>query len=85
MRLENIKEKLEKEGYTLTIRPLKGIEKCLQRLISADNEDVSLNGFFRVFIFEEKLYLDFASQRRENKYFDTEKELIEHIKETFPV
>ncbi|WP_075343118.1 hypothetical protein [Tenacibaculum agarivorans] len=85
MILEKIKEKLNKEGYQIIMRPLKGTDNCIQGGIPKKNKNASLNTFFRIIIPGDKLYLDFMSQRETNKYFDSEKDLIAFIKQKFPI
>ncbi len=83
MILERIKEKLIKEGYEITLRPLKGIGNCIQGGIPKENENSSLDAYFRVLIVKDKIYLDFISQIENNKYFDSEDDLIDFIKQKY--
>jgi hypothetical protein len=85
MNLENIKEKLQKEGYEMISRPLYEYGNCIQGGITKENKNASLDAYFRILIIEEKMYLDFASQVFDNKYFDSEEKLIKYIKDKFTI
>jgi hypothetical protein len=83
--LDKVKIELEKEGYQTLIRPLYEYGNCIDAKIPSDNENASLDAHFRILIIENQFLLDFGSQVRKNKYFDTKDSLIDHIKEIFPL
>lgn len=85
MNLNIIKKKLENEGYEMIMRPLYDYGECIQGGIPTDNENSSLNSYFRVMMINERIYLDLASQIMRNKYFDSEDSLVDYIKNLFPL
>lgn len=85
MKLEEIKIEIEELGYKLVLRDLYEYGKCLQGGIPNEEKEYKIDSCFRVLIVDNKLMLDFMSQIKENKFFDSKKEMIEHIKKKFPI
>lgn len=87
MKLEKIKIELDKIGYKSIIRKAK--ESSIgEYIVAGINDEVSnfkIGATFRIWIIDKKLLLDYISQIDENVFFNNEKDLINFIKEKFPI
>lgn len=87
MKLVEIKQRFEKEGYKTLLRSKKDtlIGEHLIAGINNDNTNFEFGNVFRIWIINNKIMLDFMSQILENIFFDNENDLINFIKTKFPL
>lgn len=81
---EKFGKKLTGEGYYIGLKNIDGVEYIFGRLF--DHDKVVLNTEIWIRIKDDKyVFPDIIGQTAEEKYFDNEAEMVNYIKQKYPV